>query len=191
MRLRMGVVQLGLRGMSDTDRGGDEPAGATHRYGTGCGRGSTPPEETGRLPLTVLLVEDGEDARLIYSTFLRHQGFRVIEATDGDEGIRLARANGPDLILMDLSLPGVDGWNATQALKQDPATAYVPVVALTAHARRGDRGRAQEVGFDGYLTKPIGPRAVAAEVERFIGRAQGPERSAGRAQGGRSLPSRM
>jgi len=122
---------------------------------------------------TVLLVEDNEDNRIVYSTILRHFGYRVMEALNGEEGIAKARAEMPDLILMDISIPIIDGWEATQVLKQDPATHLIPIIALTAHALASDREKAMEVGCDGYLAKPCEPRAVVAEVERFLGKGNG------------------
>jgi len=128
-------------------------------------------------PKTVLLVEDNEDNRIVYSTILRHFGYRVIEALNGEEGIATARAERPDLILMDISIPIIDGWEATQVLKHDPETRHIPIIALTAHALASDRERAMEVGCDGYLAKPCEPRAVVAEVQRFLGRGTTPEES--------------
>jgi two-component system cell cycle response regulator DivK len=119
---------------------------------------------------TVLLVEDNEDNRIVYSTILRHFGYQVSEALNGEEGIAKARAEKPDLILMDISIPIIDGWEATQVLKHDPATRDIPIIALTAHALASDREKAMEVGCDGYLAKPCEPRAVVAEVQRFLGK---------------------
>ena len=119
---------------------------------------------------TVLLVEDNEDNRIIYSTILQHFGYRVMEALNGEEGIAKARAEKPDLILMDISIPVIDGWEATQVLKRDPETRSIPIVALTAHALVSDREKAMEVGCDSYLAKPCEPKAVVSEVARFIGR---------------------
>jgi two-component system, cell cycle response regulator DivK len=118
----------------------------------------------------VLLVEDNEDNRTIYSTILRHLGFEVIEAQDGIQAVALARSEHPDLILMDISIPGIDGWEATRILRQDPSTHGIPIIALTAHALADDRKRATEAGFTSYLAKPIEPHAVVAEVRRWIGR---------------------
>jgi len=118
---------------------------------------------------TLLLVEDNEDNRIIYSTVLRHVGYEVVEALDGLQAISLARSVHPDLILMDISIPGVDGWEATRVLRADPQTREIPIVALTAHALADDRERAQAVGFTSYLAKPVEPRAVVAEVQRWIG----------------------
>jgi CheY-like chemotaxis protein len=119
---------------------------------------------------TVLLVEDNEDNRIVYSTILRHFGYAVTEALNGEEGIAKARSEHPDLILMDISIPVIDGWEATQVLKHDPQTREIPIIALTAHALASDREKAMEVGCDGYLAKPCEPRAVVAEVQRFLGR---------------------
>jgi len=118
---------------------------------------------------TILLVEDHEDNRIVYSTILEHFGYRVLLAGDGAEGVRMARESSPDLVLMDVSIPVMDGWQATATLKADPATARIPVIALTAHALPADRERAQEVGCDGYLAKPVEPRRVLEEVRRFLG----------------------
>lgn len=118
---------------------------------------------------TLLLVEDNEDNRIIYSTVLRHVGYEVVEALDGQQAIALARSVMPDLILMDISIPVIDGWEATRVLRQDPATRDIPIIALTAHALADDRERAQTVGFTSYLAKPVEPRAVVAEVQRWIG----------------------
>jgi CheY-like chemotaxis protein len=122
---------------------------------------------------TILLVEDNEDNRIVYSTILKHFGYTVTEAWNGEEGISKARSGRPDLILMDISIPIIDGWEATQVLKHDPATKHIPIIALTAHALASDREKAFEVGCDGYLAKPCEPRAVVAEVQRFLGRNNG------------------
>jgi CheY-like chemotaxis protein len=119
---------------------------------------------------TVLLVEDNDDNLRIYSTILTYSGYRVLEATDGEAGLASARDNRPDLILMDVSIPKIDGWELTKILKADPATASIPVVALTAHALASDRERADAIGFDGYIAKPAEPRLVLAEVQRRLGK---------------------
>jgi CheY-like chemotaxis protein len=123
-------------------------------------------------PKTVLLVEDNEDNRTVYRTILEHFGYRVVEARNGEDGIRAARGDHPDLILMDISIPIIDGWEATKILKADPATSQIPIIALTAHALATDRAKAGEVGCDGYLAKPCEPRRVVQEVKRFIGDAR-------------------
>ena len=121
---------------------------------------------------TVLLVEDNEDNLVVYRTILEHVGFRVIEARDGEEGVSRAREHLPDLILMDISIPKMDGWEATQRLKADGNTKQIPIIALTAHALEEDRQKALQAGCDGYLAKPVEPRRVVQEVERFVGPAK-------------------
>jgi CheY-like chemotaxis protein len=118
---------------------------------------------------TVLLVEDNEDNLVIYSTILRHAGFEVIEARDGQAGIETAKERHPGLILMDVSIPIIDGWEATRRLKADPATADIPIIALTAHALASDQLKAAEAGCDGYIAKPAEPRVVAATVKQHLG----------------------
>jgi CheY-like chemotaxis protein len=118
----------------------------------------------------ILLIEDNEDNRLVYRTILDHFGFVVLEAADGEEGIRRARADSPDLILMDVSIPKIDGWEATRQLKADPSTSSIPIIALTAHALATDRAKAQEAGCDGYLAKPVEPRKVVEEVQKHLDR---------------------
>lgn len=122
---------------------------------------------------TVLLVEDNEDNLIVYRTILDHVGYRVIEARDGEEGVARALADLPDLILMDVSLPKMDGWEATRRIKADEGTRRIPIIAVTAHALDDDREKATQVGCDGYLAKPVAPRRVVEEVERFIGKPQG------------------
>ena len=122
------------------------------------------------MPRRILLIEDNEDNRVIYRLTLQHFGYEVGEAVDGETGIRMATESLPDLILMDVSIPGIDGWEATKILKADARTAGIPIVALTAHALASDRERAQEVGCDGYLAKPVEPRRVVEEIERLIGK---------------------
>ncbi|MEO8334748.1 MAG: response regulator [bacterium] len=126
-------------------------------------------EPTARLGQTVLLVEDNEDNRIIYSTVLRHVGYDVVEADNGVDAVALARSGLPDLILMDISIPGIDGWEATRILRRDPATMSIPIIALTAHALADDRERALQMGFTAYLAKPVEPRTVVAEVRRWLG----------------------
>jgi len=120
---------------------------------------------------TILIVEDNEDNRLIYSQYLTHGGFRVLEATNGAEGIEVARRELPDIILMDISMPVMDGLTATRLIKADPDLLRIPIVALTAHAMASDEQMAREAGCDGYISKPVMPKDVRAEVERWIGSA--------------------
>jgi CheY-like chemotaxis protein len=121
----------------------------------------------------VLLVEDNEDNLVVYRTILEHVGYVVIEARDGEEGVSRARSERPDIILMDISIPKMDGWEATQRLKADGNTSAIPIIALTAHALEEDRLKAMRAGCDGYLAKPVEPRRVVEEVEKFIGPATG------------------
>src|SRR5690242_8573198 len=116
---------------------------------------------------TVMLVEDNPHNRKIFSGMLQHAGFRVIEAEDGNQALEKAREQ-PDLILMDLSIPGVDGWEVTRRLKSDERSKAIPIIALTAHAMRGDEERALQAGCDGYLAKPISPKKVVEEVKRIL-----------------------
>ena len=120
---------------------------------------------------TVLLVEDNEDNRIIYATALRFAGYNVLEAITGTEGVYQTRTHLPDLVLMDISVPELDGWEATSILKADPSTKHIPIIAVTAHALPGDRERSFQVGCDGYLAKPIPPAALLAEVDRRFSRA--------------------
>ena len=117
---------------------------------------------------TVLLVEDNEDNRIVYSTILRHFGYTVTEALNGEEGISKARAEKPDLILMDISIPIIDGWEATQVLKHDPATNDIPIIALTANAMKDDDRKCIEAGMDDYLTKPLDRTLLAQCLERHL-----------------------
>lgn len=116
---------------------------------------------------TILLVEDNPHNRKIFSGMLSHAGFTVLEAEDGHEAMNLAELS-PDLILMDLSIPGIDGWEVTKRLKSAPKTKAIPIIALTAHAMRGDEERAIVAGCDGYLAKPISPKKVVEEVKRYL-----------------------
>jgi len=105
--------------------------------------------------LRLLLVEDNELNRDMLGRRLRHRGYEVVTAVNGREGIEMARGEKPDVILMDLSLPEMDGWQAARILKNDPDTDGIPIVALTAHAMNGDRERALAAGCDEYATKPV------------------------------------
>jgi CheY-like chemotaxis protein len=119
---------------------------------------------------TILIIEDNEDNRLIYSTYLTFSGYRVLEAVDGERGISMTRSELPDLVLMDVSLPHTDGWTATKILKSDPATAHIPIIALTAHAMSGDREKTLQAGCDDYDTKPIELARLLGKIEALLGR---------------------
>jgi two-component system, cell cycle response regulator DivK len=116
----------------------------------------------------ILLVEDFDDARDMYRDYLEFSGFSVETARDGREAIEKARAINPDLILMDLSLPGIDGWEATRLLKADPATAHLLVVALSAHALAAEGDRARAAGCDGFIAKPCLPPDLVAQIADLL-----------------------
>ena len=116
----------------------------------------------------ILLVEDNEMNRDMLSRRLMRKGFEVEMAVDGQEGVDMAKSISPDLILMDLSLPVLDGWGATKAIKGDPETENIPIIALTAHAMAGDREKALEVGANEYDTKPINFKRLLAKINQFL-----------------------
>lgn len=116
----------------------------------------------------VLIVDDYQDAREMYAEYLEYSGFRVAEARNGLEAVEKAFSLNPAVILMDLSLPVMDGWEATRRLKGDPRTRTIPVVALTGHAMDGHSREAQDAGCDAYVTKPCLPDALVREVERVL-----------------------
>src|SRR5437763_10943261 len=115
-----------------------------------------------------LVVEDNEMNRDMLMRRLARKGFEVIAAGDGQEGLELAHSAQPDIILMDMSLPVLDGWEATRRIKADPATRAIPVIALTAHAMAGDRQRALDAGCDDYDTKPIEFPILIAKIEALL-----------------------
>src|SRR5512141_1556936 len=116
-------------------------------------RNGSPAEQTA-MP-KILLVEDNEMNRDMLSRRLQRKGFEVVVALDGQQGVDMTRSEQPDLVLMDLSLPILDGWDATRSIKSDAETKHVPVIAITAHAMAGDKERAFEAGCDDYDTKPV------------------------------------
>jgi CheY-like chemotaxis protein len=119
---------------------------------------------------TVLLVEDNEDNRDIYTTLLRHVGYDVIEAIDGEHALQMVERQRPDIVLLDISLPKLDGWQVAQRLKANDDTRGIPIAALTAHAYQSDRENAAAIGFEAYLAKPVEPRDVFQCVVDLIGR---------------------
>jgi CheY-like chemotaxis protein len=123
----------------------------------------------------ILLVEDNEMNRDMLSRRLERKGYEVVVAVDGAEGVTRAQADGPDLILMDMSLPVLDGWEATRQLKADPTTQAIPVIALTAHAMSGDREKALQAGCDDYDTKPIELPRLLQKIEAFLGKGSAAE----------------
>jgi CheY-like chemotaxis protein len=120
----------------------------------------------------VLLVEDNEMNRDMLSRRLIRRGFQVVFAVDGQQGIDLARSERPDVILMDMSLPIIDGWEACRRLKADDATRGLPVIGLTAHAMSGDREKAIEAGCDDYDTKPVELDRLIGKIGRLLGSAK-------------------
>lgn len=120
---------------------------------------------------TILIVEDNEMNRDMLSRRLARRGFDVHLAVDGDEGISLASTVGPDIVLMDIALPGFDGYEATRRLKANPETAHIPVIALTSHAMSGDRDRALAAGCDAYDTKPIDLKRLLSIIEEALDRS--------------------
>jgi len=121
------------------------------------------------LDLLVLVVDDYQDAREMYSESFAISGFRVVEASSGAEAVEKALEFMPDVILMDLSLPGMDGWEATRRLKANRRTEHIPVVALTSHALAGVSDSAKEAGCDAFITKPCLPDRLVGEVRRLLG----------------------
>ncbi len=117
----------------------------------------------------ILLVEDNEMNRDMLSRRLQRKGFEVVIAVDGQAGVDMATSANPDLILMDLSLPVIDGWEATRRIKADPATQNIPVIALTAHAMSGDEEKAREAGCDDYDTKPVNLNRVLDKIGDLLG----------------------
>jgi len=116
----------------------------------------------------ILVVEDFDDAREMYRDYLEFAGFRVETARDGREGIEKARALQPDLILMDLSLPGIDGWEATRLLKAAPETRQIIIIALSAHALATEGERARAAGCDGFIAKPCLPPDLVLEITKYL-----------------------
>ncbi len=117
---------------------------------------------------TVLVVEDNKMNRKLVITVLKAHGYRVLTAVDGAEGIATALRERPDIILMDLQLPQVNGYDAIRILKSRPETAHIPILAITAHAMDDERKRAHEAGCDGYITKPINTRALSPLIRRHL-----------------------
>ncbi len=122
----------------------------------------------------ILLVEDNEMNRDMLSRRLERRGYQVVIAVDGAEGVRMAQAEVPALILMDMSLPVLDGWEATRQIKAAPETGAIPIIALTAHAMSGDREKAIEAGCDDFDTKPVDLPRLLAKIDALLGGAAAP-----------------
>ncbi len=126
-------------------------------------------EETPRrLPPLVLVVDDFDDNRAMYAEYLGYSGYRVVEASNGQEAIEVAQRAHPDIIVMDLSLPLVDGWEATRRLKADAGTKAIPIIALTGHVLAGHSRGAREAGCDAFLAKPCLPEDLVARVKDLV-----------------------
>ena len=121
----------------------------------------------------ILLVEDNEMNRDMLSRRLARRGYEVVVAVDGEAGVRMAQSEAPAIILMDMSLPGLDGWDATRQIKADPATRGVPVIALTAHAMSGDREKSLAAGCDDFDTKPVDFERLLGKIQALLGGAGG------------------
>jgi two-component system cell cycle response regulator DivK len=125
----------------------------------------------------VLLVDDFPDNREMYALYLEYAGFEVAEAATGYEALAQAFAQAPDLIVMDLSLPGLDGWEATRRLKRDPRTKQIPILALTGHALEGFSQGARDAGCDAFVTKPCLPEELAVEIRALLEATASPSES--------------
>jgi CheY-like chemotaxis protein len=119
-------------------------------------------------PRRILYVEDNEDNVYMLTRRLERKGYEVVAAPDGAQGLAMAAREAPAVILMDLSLPVIDGWEATKRLKADPRTREIPVIALSAHAMEGDRERALEAGCDDYDTKPVDLKRLLGKIEAVL-----------------------
>src|SRR6185369_1212880 len=119
-------------------------------------------------PPLVLIVDDNVDAREMYAMYIEHAGFRADEADDGEAAIAIAQRNRPAVILMDATMPRMDGWEAARRLKADPKTRSIPLIMLTAHAFDEHRQRAADVGADAFLPKPVLPDALALEIRKVL-----------------------
>jgi two-component system cell cycle response regulator DivK len=116
----------------------------------------------------ILVVEDQEDNRQILRDLLGSVGYDMIEADNGEDAIRIAAAERPDLILMDIQLPTLDGYEATRRIKADPALKAIPIIVVTSYALSGDQEKARAVGCDDYVTKPYSPRALLAKIRQYL-----------------------
>jgi two-component system response regulator len=116
----------------------------------------------------ILIVEDNRDNMMLIADLLQSLDYEVLMATDGRRGVEVANAEKPDLILMDLALPFVDGWTATRQIKSNPDLQHIPIIALTAHAMYGDRERALAAGCDDYIPKPINVGELAGKITQFL-----------------------
>ena len=116
----------------------------------------------------ILVIEDQEDNRRIMRDLLTSVGYEIIEAVTGEDGVTAAASHVPDLILMDIQLPGLDGYEATRRIKANPALQHIPIIAVTSYALSGDDVKAFEAGCNGYVSKPFSPRALLARIREFL-----------------------
>jgi two-component system, cell cycle response regulator DivK len=116
----------------------------------------------------ILVVEDTENNRMILNDLLTNAGFEVVEARDGEKGVTMAGECRPDLILMDIQLPKVDGYEATRRIKSRPELQHIPIIAVTSYALSGDEAKARAAGCDGYIAKPFSPRIILAKVRELL-----------------------
>jgi two-component system cell cycle response regulator DivK len=116
----------------------------------------------------ILVVEDQEDNRRILRDLLTNKGFEVIEAVNGAEGVKLAESHRPDLILMDIQLPGIDGYETTRQIKSNPALQKIPIIVVTSYALSGDDKKAFEAGCDAYVAKPYSPRKLLGKIREYL-----------------------
>lgn len=125
-------------------------------------------EEIGKGFKKILVVDDNNDSRELVVKVLKNQGYEMIEAIDGEDALEKAVSEKPDLILMDISIPKINGYEVTKRLKSLEEVKEIPVVALTAHAMRGDRAKALEAGCEGYISKPINVRELPAQIKSYL-----------------------
>jgi CheY-like chemotaxis protein len=118
--------------------------------------------------MNVLVIEDNEKNRYLISFILKGAGYNVIEAVSGEDGVGKATGEHPDLILMDIQLPGIDGYETTRRIRADPFGAKIPIIALTSYAMTGDRERALAAGCTGYVEKPINPDTIMDEIQKYL-----------------------
>ncbi|MBO0737480.1 MAG: response regulator [Alphaproteobacteria bacterium] len=116
----------------------------------------------------ILVIEDNEDNRQIIRDLLNSLGYELIEAVDGEQGVAMAQSHRPDLILMDIQLPEMDGYEATRRIRAVPELKAVPVIAVTSYALSGDEAKARDAGCDGYVAKPFSPRELLAKIREFL-----------------------
>ncbi len=125
----------------------------------------------------ILLIEDNEENRRLLRDLLTARGFVLIEALSGEEGVEMAATESPDLILMDIQLPGFDGYETTRRIKAQPALHHIPIIAVTSYAMSGDDAKAMEAGCDAYVTKPFSPRALLAKIREYLPEKDGEQTS--------------